>query len=240
MSRLRGEQGFTLPELLTAMFMSGIILLAAFGLLETVMSRTGETQARVDATQRGRQTLDVMTRALRSQVCLGTAPAIADAAPNSVTFYTDLSDGDDALRERIEKRILTYDPVTRRLLESIYLPTGAEPIAYPAAPTMTRELARNVAPEAGSPSVFRYYAFTDGTATGTSTPDLELTNPNATWRARIVRIAIAFEVAGGRVGGLERGSIALRDDVYVRAADPNDYKPTAPDPLDRAARPTCA
>ena len=240
MSRLRDEQGFTLHELLTAIAMSTIILLGAFGLLDTVMERTGETQARVDATQRGRQALDVMTRQLRSQVCLGTAPAVADASPNSVTFYTDMSDGSAALRNRIEKRVLTYDPASRRILEAIYPPTGTDPISYAAAPSMTRELARNVVPEEGEPSLFRYYAYTDGTVEQAPKPELELTNPVEADRARIVRIGIAFEVRAGRTGELERGGIVLRDDVYVRAADPNNYTPNAPDPANRAPRPICA
>jgi prepilin-type N-terminal cleavage/methylation domain-containing protein len=237
-SRLRDEQGFTLHELLTAIAMSTIILLGAFGLLDTVMQRTGETQARVDATQRARQALDVMTRQLRSQVCLGTAPAVADASPNSVTFYTDMSDGSAALRNRIEKRVLTYDPATRRILEAIYPPTGTDPITYPAAPAMTRELARNVVPE--KTSMFRYFAFTEGTTTTAPEATVELTNPPEADRQRLVKIEIAFEVKGGRSGELERGGITLRDDVYVRAADPNTYTPNAPDPANRAPRPICA
>ena len=87
MRRVRSQEGFTLTELLIAMTAGMVILLAGFGLLETVLKRTGETQLRVEATQRGRQALDVMTRQLRSQVCLNaTTPAVAAATANSVTF----------------------------------------------------------------------------------------------------------------------------------------------------------
>ena len=80
MTRLRREDGHTLPELLTALGMATVILLATFALLDHVMKRTAETQARVEATQRGRQAMDTMSRALRSSVCLsGTVPAVSQA-----------------------------------------------------------------------------------------------------------------------------------------------------------------
>ena len=68
-------------ELLTALMMATTILLATFALLDHVLNRTAETQARVEATQKGRQAMDTMTRAIRSSVCLSaTAPAITAAA----------------------------------------------------------------------------------------------------------------------------------------------------------------
>ncbi len=240
MKRLRSQDGFTLPELLTAISMSMIILLGAFAVLDTVMTRTVETQARVEATQRGRQALDVMTRQLRSQVCLdSTTPAIAEAEPNRVTFYADLSAGDTALNQRIEKRVLSYDPATARLYESVYKPVaGSDPIAYPATPDFTRELVRNVAPDGGAP-VFRYYAFTPATATTKPEPTEQLVSPDAANRERIARIELAFAVKAGRTGELARGGITLRDEVLVRSVDPNKYDPKNPDPIQRAPRPTC-
>jgi type II secretory pathway pseudopilin PulG len=238
-SRLRTQDGFTLPELLTAISMSMIILLGAFAVLDTVMTRTVETQARVEATQRGRQALDVMTRQLRSQVCLdGSTPAIAEAEPNRVTFYADLSDGSAALTERIEKRVLSYDPASGRISESVYKPTGADPIAYPASPDSTRELVRNVVPD-GATSIFRYYAFTP--ATSTTKPELtqQLVSPDEANRKRIARVELAFAVKPGRTGELARGGITLRDEVLVRSVDPNKYDPTNADPILRAPRPTC-
>ena len=52
-ARLRSADGHTLPELLTALMMSMVILLATFALLDHVLKRTGETQARVEATPEG-------------------------------------------------------------------------------------------------------------------------------------------------------------------------------------------
>ena len=69
--RLRSEAGFSLPELLITLTIAGVIMLAAFALVEFVMKRTAEAEQRVEATQRGRIGMDMITRQLRSQVCLG-------------------------------------------------------------------------------------------------------------------------------------------------------------------------
>ena len=62
------------------------------------MRQSNGVISKTDASQRGRLAMDQMTRALRSQVCLdlGSAtarPALEAANRNSMTFYTDLSDG---------------------------------------------------------------------------------------------------------------------------------------------------
>src|SRR3954464_13478251 len=113
MSRLRAQEGCRLPELLTAISISTIVLLGAFACRGVVLKRTGETRARVETAQVARETLETMTQQLRSEVCPTIAtPAIAAASGNSVTFYTDLSDGTAALKDRVQKRVIGYDPVT--------------------------------------------------------------------------------------------------------------------------------
>jgi len=226
MRRIRSQEGFTLTELLIAMTAGMVILLAGFGLLETVLKRTGETQLRVEATQRGRQALDVMTRQLRSQVCLNaTTPAVAAATPSSVTFYADLSNGTGGPETRVEKRTLSYDPATRTIYETVLKPAGvATAIAYPG-PAATRELVRNVIPDPrGRPSIFRYYTFPPATAGSTTIrePSQELVNPDAATIGRIARIDLAFAVTAGTNA---RSPLTLRDQVYVRAANPNDPAP---------------
>ena len=96
--RLRSEGGFTLPELLTTMWIAGVIMLAAFALVDFVMKRTAEAEQRVEATQRGRTGMDLITRQLRSQVCVVVPPAtsysapVVSAADDSVTFYGSLNE----------------------------------------------------------------------------------------------------------------------------------------------------
>ena len=70
-NRLNSERGMTLPEVLVTMTIALVLSLATFALVDMTIRRTGEITARVDGVQRGRVAMDLMTRQLRSQVCLG-------------------------------------------------------------------------------------------------------------------------------------------------------------------------
>ena len=230
-ARLRRDDGFTIPELLITVSMSMVIALAAVALLETAMKRTGETQARVEATQRGRQALDVMTRQMRSQVCLtATVPAMVKASPLEAVFYVDLSDGTKPIAERVEKRVLTYDATQRRIVEQVFVATpGKSPTEFPATATRQKVLLENAAPgvweDGKADTMFRYYAFSKGTPPAA---DVELVNPTATTDlGRIALIKLGFKSLAGKQTGADapRGSMELHDQVYLRAADPNDPAP---------------
>ena len=158
--RLRQEDGFTLPELLTTMTIGMILVLATMTLVEVTMRRTGESQDRVEALQGGRIALDTMTRELRSRVCL---PRVADvdapqfsidaASPDSITFFTDMRDtstgGSTAVPAGYiagpDKRTLTYvpdaaKPINSKIVESVYPAfslTGSV-YGYKATPLRTR------------------------------------------------------------------------------------------------------
>jgi Tfp pilus assembly protein PilW len=239
---MRRQDGFTLPELLIGISMSMIIALAGFALVDTAMKRTGETADRVEATQRGRQAMDVMTRSLRSQVCLPAdqlaapittaQPAVALASPTQVTYFTDMSTGTAAFPARVEKRELIYDPAKRTITERRYKTTGVAPIVWQSS-SAKKTLVTNVVPDPkfsplpGSPTIFRYYAF--GAASGSEPPktNVELTNPGAADIGRIARIDIAFVTRAGseKATTTSDASLSLRSQVYVRSADPNDPAP---------------
>jgi type II secretory pathway pseudopilin PulG len=186
--RLRQEDGFTLPELLTTLTIGMILVLATLSLVEVTMRKTGETQDRVEALQGGRLAMDTMTRELRSRVCLpqtGTADAIqisiASASPDSVSFYTDMRDtssGGTAATPPTgfisgpQKRSLSfvYDTTAKinKLVESVYWPTGvtAGVYAYAATPNSTRALLLNVQRAQGSLAgaavtlpIFQYFQY---------------------------------------------------------------------------------
>ncbi len=241
MSRLRRNDGFTLPELLVGMAIGMIVLFAAFALLETVIKRTGETQARVEATQRGRQTLDVMTRELRSQSCVGaSSPSMIEALPNRVTFVADLSTGVGGIEKRLEKRTIAYDPAKRTLTEYVYKATGVMPVAFVSTPTTRRQLHTNVVPN-GTEPIFRYYAYAPPTETTPAEATLELTAPTANYYlSRIARIAVTFVSKAG-VGPDSPASMTLHDEVYLRSADPQNPAVfvDTPDLTDPGPYPTC-
>lgn len=226
MRRLRREDGHTLPELMTALLMATIILMATFALLEHVMVRTAETQARVESTQKGRQAMDAITRSLRSQVCLSASvPSMAAASDTSMTYYSDRSDPTATTVEPPEKHVVTYDPATRRITQEIYPGTGAPPTTtYASTPTLRKQLAENIVLDGATP-MFRYFAYDTLTP---PTASLALPGPvGLTDLGRIARISITFVARAGAGNGSSatRAASTYTNDVSVRAADPNDPAP---------------
>jgi prepilin-type N-terminal cleavage/methylation domain-containing protein len=180
--RLSSERGMTLPEALVTMVIATILALATFSLVDVTMRRTSEINSRSDGVQRGRVAMDLMTRQLRSQVCLGPSASVSRSivagSATSVTFYTELGDPSTkgigtAPPRAVEKRSLTletegaYAPGT--LVERRYpgTPAPGQPLGFTfeSAPSTTRELARPVVltPTPGkeglTPALFRFYAW---------------------------------------------------------------------------------
>jgi type II secretory pathway pseudopilin PulG len=252
---MRRQDGFTLPELLTMLFMAMIVALAAFSLLDVTMKKTGEVTARVTSVQTGRSAMDTITRQLRAQVCLATDPATPPmSAPtgfglatdsNDAVFYTDFTDPGTAV-PLPQLHVLSYDSTKHQLIEKDYVgkvvtttPPGGSPVntyTYPAAstvPARTLVLAANVWPYTwpdGSKAIFRYYTYNTLTP---PRPDKELVpgagGLAATDLARVARVDVGFRTLGENASASSIGAV-FQDEVYVREADPNDDAPT----------PTCA
>ena len=229
---LRGEEGFTIFELLTAMVIGAIVLFATLTVLDTTISLTTRVNTRVDTLQRGRNAMDLMIRDLRSQNCVNVLTNAATGATSmddsliggsatSVTFYTDLGDGS----KPPTRRTLTYNPTAKTIVETIVKPAlqaGAWNFTT-GATTTSRTLLTDVVQDGATP-VFSFYAFDGSTP---RTPTVALSSPlSAADEARTVRISIAFKVH--RTGGTATspGATLLQDDVYRRAADPNDADPS--------------
>jgi hypothetical protein len=245
MSRLSDERGFTVPEVLSAMLIAVVVSLASFALIEFTMRRAGEVAGRVEANQKGRAAMDTITQHMRSQVCLdSTTPPLAFAGTNQVTFYADLSRPEDPQPPR--RHTIAYDPAAGTLLQSDFdgVRQGNDTIAYPAAPSRQRLLAENVRPDTAGDPIFRYYAFDASTP---PRPVTELVPASSTASlagpdlARAVRVEINFRTLPPDATAADaRGALLMRDDVYVRAADPDDPRDVrAPDPSNPVP-PICA
>ncbi len=253
---IRREDGFTLPELLVTLFIALVISAAALSLVEFTMKRASEVDQRVDASQRGRLVMDTMTRELRSQVCVNaTTPAMATRTGditdgNTATFYVDLTDGSatskppsNAASKTPELHSLVYNPAARTITERVYTGTWFKQItgtgssqvttyvpSYPVVPVSTRRLISNVVPVTPGAPIFTYYKY--DTAAQPS-PSILLTPPAgglpATDLATVARVDIAFRTLPTTtlptVNNVN-SAIVLQDEVYVRAADPNDPAPT--------------
>jgi prepilin-type N-terminal cleavage/methylation domain-containing protein len=226
---LRGEEGFALPELLVAMLIGTVVLLAAFGLLDTAVSVGTKVNKRVDATQRGRTAMTIITRDLRSQVCVPASPpspSLRGASDTSVDVYTDLGDGSAA--KPPQRRTITFNATTRRITEDIYTPTGsAGNYVFPSTPTVSRTLLTDVVQD-GSTPVFRYYPVDTAPDDDTQDPAaLAATTPLATTALEdVVRIVVTYKVFPAGSTDASGRTVVMQDEVYRRAVDPNAADPT--------------
>jgi prepilin-type N-terminal cleavage/methylation domain-containing protein len=223
LDRVRAEEaGMTLIEILVSLTIGLIVLMAGFRLLDRSVAVSHEVADRQEAVQRGRQAMELMTRQLRSQVCLGeNAEPITYGDPYTVTFYADLGDGST----NVERRTLAYQAPAgepARLVEQVEPGVGTYPdLTFDPESAGVRVLIDGVEPvlagEAEQP-VFRYYAFDEGNPTG----DLvELPTPlTADDASRTVMVQIAFVTLPDRVAPRDRDATTLQDNVYVRIADP--------------------
>jgi prepilin-type N-terminal cleavage/methylation domain-containing protein len=258
LNRVSDERGFTIPELLITLLIASAITMAAFGLVDTVMHRTGETAARVESVQSARGAMDDMTRELRSQVCvtrsdpsLMTTPrSVYAATATSITFFADTAD--ESWRTGVTTmpvstlRTLAYDggsKLTETIVPGINdtVNVGAVTFGYSGAATATknRVLLTQIKPQTtkvGSTvtvtPIFRYYAF--DTTKSPPTPTLPLDpgtgSLNETQLQSIAKISLNFQVNPPNLKVTGGGWTVLQDDVFVRTADPNTAAP----------KPTCA
>jgi type II secretory pathway pseudopilin PulG len=242
-ARLRQDAGFTLTELMLGLAISMIVATAALTILNVTLKRVGEVEQRVDSTQRGRMLMDTLTRQLRSQICMTTdVPPIRQTTEStnggykqSISFYSDMTDGRTNAVPQL--RTLSYDENRRTIVEEVRNGTGIPPaVTYAAAPITTRTIGTNVIREVvgGTPKpIFRYYGFTTGAPGVPATPTLSLPASMAIGSANVKmvsRIAVNYRMVSTRQRNLSRTSTVFANDVYVRAADPNDPAPI----------PTCA
>jgi prepilin-type N-terminal cleavage/methylation domain-containing protein len=223
--RLAAEDGFTLVELLMAATIGTIVLMAAFMVLDRSNEVQREIADRADSLQRGRNTLELMTRELRSQVCLGSATEpITDGRPNTVSFYADLSDGS----QNPEIRQLTYDASKKTVTENRYAGSGTYPdLTFATSPSSTRVIGTGIVPQKVSnvdQPIFRYYAWKDAgnpgemveLPTSASTP---LASDDVS-RVVMVKVSLVAQPIRYKSTPLLRDSATLENQAYVRSADP--------------------
>jgi hypothetical protein len=214
---LLDERGFTIVELLVALTAGLAVLFALLALLDTTTRLSATTTDRVETTARARLTMDLLTRQVRSQLCLGTdLPALTAATPTSMTFYGSLAP--EASPLIVQRRTLTYDPVLKRIVESVWTGAGVRPNITFTTPPQVGVIAQNVVPDGATP-IFQYYRFQVPAAGGTARPALIATTPLGTDDlARTVQVGFDF-VALGRY---PKTRVAVTNQVYVRTSNPTN------------------
>jgi prepilin-type N-terminal cleavage/methylation domain-containing protein len=219
-SRLRRQAGFTVVEVLVVALVLGIVVAGAMTLMQVTLRQGSGVVHRTEAAQRGRLTLDRMTRQIRSQVCLdATTGGLIAASPIALTFYADLGDGAPGVRPT--KRSLEYDAASRTLRESVWVanPDGT----YPAIATRSTILLDTVEPTPGAP-VFGYFAY-PVPLPADPRPDQAIPGAlTAPQTRRVAMVRINFTVRPSATADRSI-SIPLRDDIQLRNADPNATTP---------------
>jgi prepilin-type N-terminal cleavage/methylation domain-containing protein len=238
-SRHSDERGFTLIEMLVAASIGVILLMAAFMLLDRSFSSSATIADRQEGLQRGRQAMELITRQLRSQVCVVVPPdtgykaPVVSATDDAVSFYGSLSESSTS----VEKRTLTFVPDTATsdpddgvsITQNVI--TGTPNTAYPqmafsGSGTTTTLLTKVKRAKSGSTTlpVFRYYRYKPGAPVG----DLEqLTAPVAAANLpSIALIKIAFRSYADRPISDDNDATQLEDDVYIRISDSSEAQET--------------
>jgi prepilin-type N-terminal cleavage/methylation domain-containing protein len=226
--RLRDDQrGFTLVELITAISIGMIVILAAFMVLDRTISASGQIADRSEALQRGRQAMATITRELRSAVCVGNTFPIVAGTDSSVTFYSDLTDDGPTITNPIKKRQLSWNSANDTISESVTPSTGTYPSLTFTGTTVTTEVMSKIKqildPPSSTPrAIFRYFGYQTGTTNGTL---VQLTAPlSATDLGRVAVIKVGFRSFAFRPISNDKDSTVLEDDVYTRTAVPTQLQ----------------
>jgi prepilin-type N-terminal cleavage/methylation domain-containing protein len=216
----RDERGFTLPELMVAMPIGIIVLLATFFTLDSSVVLTGKVTQRVDRTQRSRAAMDDITRKVRSQVCpaAGT-PALISADDYSVRFYSFLG-----TRPFVpDIREVAWDTNTNSIVERKWAGSGTAPSTTwantPTSTTLLGDVKPTFVTGNGGPRgpVFKYYVGSSQTP---------LTTPlSATDLAATSRIGISFMTYAQSTNFTGTGE-PMQSDVFIRTSDPNSSSST--------------
>lgn len=219
---MRSEHGFTLVEVLAAMTVGLVLLGATLGLMESTVRLNTGVMAKTDAMQRGRLAMDTLTQQLRSQVCLDvdTSAVIEGSDGNSVTFYSDFSEGD----VKPFKRKLVFDPATGHITSLRY--DQQVNGTYSDTATATNLVLENATlqrdPDDATKTIpfVRYYRYEEDDG-GILRPETEITAPLDEDEAEQVALLELTFVSHPTGSGDGKKAVALTDQVVARHTDPN-------------------
>lgn len=220
--RLRAEDGFSLTELLAAMAIGIVIILAAFTVIDNSVAVNTKVAGRADATQRGRAAMDEITRALRSAVCANNTPPIRTATPTQVTFTVDLSDGTSLPAQRQ----FSYSPTTDTIAQSAWTGTGtANAVQWTGTPTTSTVLTGSDPDPSTTPAgaIFTYWKLDPDTSGQTLTPLAGTVAPADL--ARIARIDVAYVTRPTNVSAIDDRAANFQDSIIFRSVDPDTSDP---------------
>jgi prepilin-type N-terminal cleavage/methylation domain-containing protein len=176
-TRLDGERGYTMIELLIAMTIGSVVILAAFALLRFTTSDVSRITARVHVDQRGRLALEKIMLELHSACVAPTVVPIREkSTENELRFiseYSPLNKETEAVPtselSTVRLRHIIYTPPTEKfqgtLIEESWPSTGTPPhykfneSEKPTKVKLLNGIQRSINKEGKEIPVFKYYRY---------------------------------------------------------------------------------
>jgi type II secretory pathway pseudopilin PulG len=155
---VRNEPGFTLVELVVAMALGIVVMIAAFTVLIVTLHQTTRTFTRVDATQRARTKLAWLETLLQSAcVTSGVTPIQPGSTSTTLVFVSAF--GKDPQPTPVEHQV-SFSAATGKLTDAQYAVTGgsAPNWTFASTPSTTITLLTAVT-QSGTTPPFQYFAY---------------------------------------------------------------------------------
>ncbi len=172
-------KGFTLVEMVVVIGIFGIMAVLISNFQRDIYNNNKYSQDSLSSAQDARTILRVMVKELRTASPGNDGSfAIAQAATNTVTFFSD-TDG-DGIKDKIR-----YFIATTTLKKGLVKPTG-NPLTYSSANETLSILASDIKNSTSSP-MFEYF---DNTYAGTSSP---MTQPVTVTNIHLVKINLMID-----------------------------------------------
>lgn len=208
---LRGQQGFSLIELLVAAAAGTLLLGAVLAVYVTTLYGFANERQRTINSDVTRVAIDQLSRYVRAISYPESTQRIADAVevsqPNDFVFYTDL-DG-DGHNDKVEYYVTsTGNPGRESMKMKTWVPNmNAIPPSYGSASTDGTVVLTAIVNSAGP--IFTYYKF------NTTSNQLEAFTPS-TANDRAIIVAVGIRVVVNEVPQIAKGNVELQTTVQIR------------------------
>jgi prepilin-type N-terminal cleavage/methylation domain-containing protein len=206
----RRDAGLTLPELLVAMSLTGVLLAALASLFLGATKTTHGTQNRLEEINDGRVAISIMGRAMRTAILPNQlfdststeTSAFISATPTSLRFYANIDNpantvGPTKVAYQVAGGVLTQVTQTPNVFDADN-PVYVYCVPGPGCPTKTKVLSRDVLT---SSAIFRYYDSLGNELVGSPLTDDQLDAVDS------VDISVTVSKSGSGGGG---STFALR------------------------------
>jgi prepilin-type N-terminal cleavage/methylation domain-containing protein len=224
----RGEDGFSLVEMLSTMVVMGVLTSIVSTMLITSVKATHDNSIRIDQINSGRIAMESMTRVIRTAVlpaslascasACGATTAFITATPTTMSFYADVDNAANAIGP---SQIIINLDAAGNLTESVQRPDpGSATTGYTwnnASLKRVNLLAKGVQSAAGA-NLFTYYLFGSSTPFAGSVTGTNLANVDA------VDILLKVDLPNAKVAPttyVQRVSLPNVDTVIESTASPS-------------------